>query len=172
MMNYEFDKKIVLVCKYYELEFKNYYKDNKNILVKTFSAQCRNKTGKSISCYDTSRFEHIYFGTCFLGVNDYNVSHNKVCLSWVLSEEELKRFIKIGSYIVSGGWLKYWREVIITEYKFDQKGAELFFNEYFKTIVFLDTVPYSGSKKDLYEFSEFVNLPFSIHNMSYFSIDI
>jgi len=64
-----------------------------------------------------------------------------------------------GAYLLTPGWLIHWRKRIDT-WGFDRKTARQFFKESCSRLVLLDTGVISGSRAQLKEFADFIDLPF------------
>lgn len=78
------------------------------------------------------------------------------CSSWFID-----KLIQDGSYIVTSGWLKNWRQSIDC-WGFDAVGIKKFFNEFSRQIIVLDTGTDGAVNVHAAEISEYVGLPVNI----------
>ena len=83
------------------------------------------------------------------------------CFSHLVCNGFLDYLISQGSYIISGGWLKGWKQHIAAM-GFNQETARQFFSEASKQLVYLDTKGNRDSEHHMKELSAYVGLPYVI----------
>lgn len=89
------------------------------------------------------------------------ISLNGNCLQALVGKELLDYYSSEGGYLVSPGWLRYWKETI-HQWDFDQTTAMQFFSEFAKKVIALDTGLDPTCSQNLTDFSAFVGLPFQL----------
>ncbi|MBI4284447.1 MAG: DUF1638 domain-containing protein [Chloroflexi bacterium] len=79
------------------------------------------------------------------------------CFDLIAGKALTDFYVEQGAYLVTGGWLKCWRQHI-DFLGFDQATARDFFRESASRIVLFDTGLYQRSREHLREFADFVGL--------------
>ncbi len=85
----------------------------------------------------------------------------KYCFSHLTCDEFLNHLISQGSYIVSSGWVKKWKDHL-ENMGFDKDTARKFFQESNRQLVFLDVKEDRTDERLIKEFSSYVGLPYII----------
>jgi hypothetical protein len=84
------------------------------------------------------------------------------CLEHFVPAQLLNHYIENKYYIITPGWLLQWKHTIVNRWKFDKETAPLFFNDTAKEILVIDTGVYRNYDPELKEFSEYINLKYTI----------
>lgn len=114
------------VCRFYEEEFRARFL-RESVEVLTFSLFCLDEKIINKIISDTDR---VFHGPCMKLNQLYNCDPINSCLNWSVGKELSERYISERCYLVTGGWLKFWRQVIIDAYGFNETISKLFFSEY------------------------------------------
>ena len=146
------------VCRFYEEEFRARF-CNENIDIFTFSLFCHEE--KNIAS-TISAEDRIFHGPCMKLKQLYTCDITKSCLSWSIGSAHIEQYISEHCYLVTGGWLKYWREVIIGSYGFSAILAKKFFSESYSRIIYFDNQMYKDYLDELNLFSEYIGLKYEI----------
>lgn len=86
------------------------------------------------------------------------------CFNHLISDEMIEYITEKGGYIVTGSWLRTWKNRLEAD-GFDRETARLFFSETCSEIVLLDTKVDTRCYNDLRDFSEYLGLPSRIINV-------
>jgi len=82
----------------------------------------------------------------------------KQCYHLITSPDLAEYYIRKGFYLVSSGWLAYWRD-ILEGWGFDQPTAVKFFKETTRAILLLDTGVDPAAETNLQEFAGYIERP-------------
>lgn len=80
------------------------------------------------------------------------------CFYMFVNKTIIDRYLKEKAYLLTPGFLDHWRKCI-KEMGLDQKSAGKFFRGSYSGLVLLDTGKGKNTKKNLQQFSKYVNLP-------------
>lgn len=87
--------------------------------------------------------------------------HTPQCFEMVAGNTFIQSQVRQGAFLVTPGWLAHWRQWI-RKSGFDQATARECFRESSKCVVLVDTDTDPSAKRNLRDFSRFVNRPASI----------
>lgn len=145
------------VCRFYEEEFKQVLKES-DVCMYIFKLNCDEEKNVIIRSQIN---DHIYHGSCLKIVNNKsNPIQN--CLSWSIDQKNLTNLMNKNDFIVTGRWLKYWKDVIEKHYGFNSMTAKLFFSQHFNKVIFFDNHLYNNYLNELKKFSDFIGLAYEI----------
>ncbi len=85
----------------------------------------------------------------------------ETCFKMFASPDIVARHINAGAYLLTPGWLAEWQEHM-AQWGLDSETAPLFFADFTRYLVLLDTGIKTNSQTDLQAFANFVGLPFEI----------
>ncbi len=104
----------------------------------------------------------VYMTPCFINLmpdeSKADLQDNSMCLTLIAGKKYIEHLISEGSYILSPGWLKNWRNYL-KSWGFDQATAQRFFNECAGKLTLLDTGVIPDSADTLKEMGEYLDLP-------------
>jgi hypothetical protein len=80
------------------------------------------------------------------------------CFSMIAKSDLVERLNAEGAFLLSPGWVETWRQKL-SAWGFDQATARIFFNEFARSLVLLDTGAYPECARHLAEFGEYLDLP-------------
>ncbi len=108
-------------------------------------------------------------GACFLAQTHQphhanhtgRLIHLKHCLYMFAGQEWLEPTMLAGNYLLTPGWLKYWRQHL-DYWGFDQEVGRTFFQECIRGVILLDTGIDDNAVTALQQFATFVEVPYQI----------
>jgi hypothetical protein len=164
----------LLICENYEREASAIIKGRgfSNVRVLTFPAVCYDSKQKKKELAEfipagRNKCGHIALieGQCAKGfkpLSDKKVllklNRPEQCFYMFVNKTIIDRYLKAKAYLLTPGFLDKWRKCI-KEMGLDQKSAREFFRKSYSGLALLDTGKGKNTKKNLQQFSKYVNLP-------------
>jgi hypothetical protein len=161
----------LLICDNFEREVSAIIEGRgfKDIKVLTFPAVCYGSKQKKKELAEfipagSNKCRHIALieGQCAKGLSDNKVllklNRPKQCFYMFVNKTIIDRYLKEKAYLLTPGFLDNWRKCI-KEMGLDQKSAGKFFRKSYSSLVLLDTGKGKNTRKNLQQFSKYVNLP-------------
>jgi signal transduction histidine kinase/ActR/RegA family two-component response regulator len=94
----------------------------------------------------------------------YKVITSNYCFNHLVNEKLIEFIFEKGGYILTVGWLKNWRNRLVDE-GFDRVTAQLFYSEFCKELVLLETGIDLENKIRIEELSDYLGIPYKILNI-------
>jgi len=93
------------------------------------------------------------------------------CLKMFAPPAVIDRHLTANVYILTSGWLTEWQQHL-TQWGFDSQTAPLFFADFARYLLLIDTGLKADSLTDLQEFADFVGLPYEVYQggLDYFRL--
>lgn len=134
-----------------------------DINIASFPARCRNNNSNLKLGTDLSEFDYIdVIGTecCskFEITSNCRVHCFERCFQLIVQKPISDYFLQQKACLLTPGWLKNWKKTI-NACGFDDSNAKLFFGEFSRKLVLLDTGNHKEYSDALRELGEFVGLP-------------
>lgn len=102
--------------------------------------------------------------SCVLSCKDIeltNIVKPRICSEWVVPPQLLQHYIEQGRYVVTPGWLRQWRHIVIKKWGFNEDIAPGFFSDSASEILVMDTGIYPDCTENAEAFSRFAGLPYA-----------
>ncbi len=162
------DKICLIACDSFIEELKIISKEFDNIDVKSYQAKCSHTAvNEKINADSLDGYQNvIVVGGCMLNKKIIpkvcEIHKLESCFHMFAPKLLVQSYISQGGHIITPGWLKNWKNYVTEIWAFDKKTAILFYKDFCKKLVLLDTGIDKNSSKDLEEFASFVEQPFEI----------
>lgn len=168
----------IVICENYKREIEKVLNsdDFSDVTFKAYTSNC-NHSGKAkdnieeLVLNDTnSSSQYIVLGSyCALGLRKRIPPECKIytysqCQEFFAPAELLEQYINSGYYIITPGWIENWKDYIL-DWGFDKEQAKVFFSEFCKKILLLDSNTYFGAETKTKELSDFLEIPYEILNV-------
>jgi diguanylate cyclase (GGDEF)-like protein len=88
--------------------------------------------------------------------------HLEHCLTMLADPHVIHAYQQAGAYVVSSGWLYGW-ETHMRDWGFDQPTARMFFHEWARELVLIDTFVDPQAPIELVRMATYLDLPYRIH---------
>lgn len=171
-------RKKILVCSNFALETRSIIESAgfSDVEVITFPSCCSDKDERdkfiaaNNSEADTDDATIILSDSCPKHILSLIDSHGfkrpeafsvKICPILFLNETLIEHYIRQGSYIITPGWLRNWRNILL-KWGFDRDTAKEFFSDCIKKVVILDTGTDYNTENNAAEFAEYVDIVYEI----------
>lgn len=160
--------KICLVsCSTFYKELQHVLQEYTDVDASAYQSACHHQSATKFDNRLKNQYENVTIvGGCVFDEEnlDQDIGINKVnnCFYMFCPQTLIDNEIKNGAYIVTSGWINKWEYYVKELWKFDDTSGAMFYKEFCKKIVLLDTFIYKDAKKKLEEFCKFVDQPFDI----------
>ena len=167
MENIQFNKPTYFyICESFARELREVTKEYGSIVINPYKAKCKYQDVDDFYEKQNIEEDSYILGGCTLNKNNlkYRASFDKEekCFNMFAPKAVVDFYIEKGGYVITPGWLSNWKKYVKEIWGFEKVDAQMFFKEFCKTLVLLDTQVDKNSTKHLEEFAIFVDRPFEI----------
>ena len=153
------------ICESFVAELKDVTKEHKNVVINPYKAKCKyQKIDNPLEKYKLEE-DAIILGGCTIeqdNISSQTFDKEESCFHMFAPKTLVQSYMENGAYIITPGWLSHWKKYVKELWGFEQDNAKIFFKEFCKKLVLLDTQVNTKAKEHLKEFAEFVDRPYEI----------
>lgn len=154
------------ICESYTAELKAVTKRYDNVVIEPYRAKCKYHNIDDPFEKLKPQKDAFILGGCtiepdnIVGSTAFHKEEN--CFYMFAPKTLVQSYMENGAYIITPGWLSHWRRYVTELWGFERDNAQIFFKEFCKKLVLLNTQVNNKSNEQLREFAKFVDRPYEI----------